>query len=228
MSPDAMKDSTGRRIARFYEAVTAATVEGGFTVLLDGQALKTPAKNLFRLPTEALAQAVVEEWLAQDENVDWAQMPLTRLAFSAIDRIPQFRDLTIEEIIKYSQTDLVCYPVELPVELARRQTAAWRPLLIWLRGRFGVELAVASNVARVDQPVELETVLRTGGGLRRLSDRRDLPNRALGERRRIRRPPCRAPGGYRGGDTVPRAPGRLIAGARFFRREFISSLLCPG
>jgi chaperone required for assembly of F1-ATPase len=170
MSPDAMKDSTGRRIARFYEAVTAATVEGGFTVLLDGQALKTPAKNLFRLPTEALAQAVVEEWLAQDENVDWAQMPLTRLAFSAIDRIPQFRDLTIEEIIKYSQTDLVCYPVELPVELARRQTAAWRPLLIWLRGRFGVELAVASNVARVDQPVELETVLRTH--IARLDDMR--------------------------------------------------------
>ncbi|MEE9300512.1 MAG: ATP12 family protein [Alphaproteobacteria bacterium] len=156
-----MKDSTGRRVARFYEAVAAATVEGGFTVLLDGHALKTPSKNPFRLPTEALAQAVVEEWLAQDENVEWAQMPLTRLAFSAIDRMPQFRELTIEEIVKYSQTDLVCYPVELPIELARRQVAAWRPLLIWFRDRFGVELAVANNVTPVDQSVGLETVLKT-------------------------------------------------------------------
>ncbi len=54
---------------RFYERASAG--EGpAYPVLLDGRAIKTPAKNTLAAPVRSLAEAIAAEWDAQVDHVD--------------------------------------------------------------------------------------------------------------------------------------------------------------
>ncbi len=53
---------------RFYKDVSLAERDGGFSVLLDGKPVKTPARNVLILPTEKLAEAVASEWRSQGDH----------------------------------------------------------------------------------------------------------------------------------------------------------------
>ena len=54
---------------------------------LDGRPVRTPGRAPLALPTDALAEAVADEWRAVGETIDPRAMPLTGLANAAIDRI---------------------------------------------------------------------------------------------------------------------------------------------
>ncbi|MBV9418925.1 MAG: ATPase, partial [Alphaproteobacteria bacterium] len=91
---------------RFYKAVT---VSDDFGILLDGRALKTPAKAALKLPTRALAEALAEEWRGQVDEVDLNRMPLNRLANTAIDRVSAHREAIVTELANYGGSDLLSY-----------------------------------------------------------------------------------------------------------------------
>ena len=79
---------------RFWTQVEIAQQEVGYTVLLDDRLVKTPAKTLLALPSQALAEAVASEWRAQVETVRPETMPYTRRANAALDKVtPQFQDV---------------------------------------------------------------------------------------------------------------------------------------
>ena len=78
-------------------------------MLLDGRPVRTPARRTLAAPTEALAQALADEWEAQREVVDPAAMPLTRLANSIIDGVADTPAAVQAEVAKYLGSDLVCY-----------------------------------------------------------------------------------------------------------------------
>ncbi|MBL8552050.1 MAG: ATPase [Hyphomonadaceae bacterium] len=118
-------------IKRFYTEVSVEAGEGGFAVKLDGRLVKTPTRNLFVLPTLALAEACAGEWEAQGEEVRPESMPLTKLANVAIDRTPEARGAMIGEIAKYGETDLICHRADAPAALVEKQAAAWDPWLAW-------------------------------------------------------------------------------------------------
>lgn len=139
---------------RFWTEATAAETEAGFAVHLDGRPIKTPAKSSLTLPTLALAEALAEEWRAQEEIVRPSTMPMTRMANSAIDKvIPQRADVE-EHLLSYGETDLLCYRAESPQALVERQADAWDPWLEWLAEKTGVRLVVASGVIPVNQAPE--------------------------------------------------------------------------
>ena len=78
---------------RFYAEVTTALAEGGgFSVLLDGRPVRTPARAVLAVPSEPLAQAIAAEWRAQGEEVQPDGMRLMRLATTALDLMPARRD----------------------------------------------------------------------------------------------------------------------------------------
>ena len=81
---------------RFYTEVTVGPAPGGFSVLLDGRPVRTPARRPLAVPTESLASAVAEEWRAQRETVQGKGMRLTRLATTVIDLMPARRADAIE------------------------------------------------------------------------------------------------------------------------------------
>ncbi len=130
---------------RFYRAATVDVSAGGFAVSLDGRPVRTPARAALCVPSRALAEALCDEWNAQRERVDPRSMPLTQLANTAIDRIPDGRQEIAAELVRYGETDLLCYRAERPT-LAERQDELWQPLLDWLERRFGITLHAVSGV----------------------------------------------------------------------------------
>ena len=145
---------------RFYKQVTAEKEGGSYSVLLDGRVIKTPAKAPLRLPTLALAEAIAEEWDAQETEINPAAMPLMQSAATAIDRVTPQRDQVIEEIAAYGGTDLVCYRATHPQNLVDRQTATWDPMLEWIEARHNVRLQTCQGIIHIEQPQESLTKMR--------------------------------------------------------------------
>ncbi len=138
---------------RFYQRVAVAERLKGFGVTLDTRALKTPARSEFVTPTHALAEACASEWCAQGEHIVPASMPLTQLAFAALDHTPSRRAELVTHIAKYAETDLCCHRAEASVSLVERQAAAWDPILAWADDALGIKLdAVAGIIAAPASP----------------------------------------------------------------------------
>ena len=137
---------------RFWSTATAEACEGGFTVRLDGRAVKTPAKTALVVPTLALAEGLAAEWDGQQGKVKPATMPLTRMANSAIDKVAPMRAEVIEELSRYGGTDLLCYRATYPAALIDRQAAAWDPLLDWSATALEAPLRVTQGIVHVTQP----------------------------------------------------------------------------
>ncbi|MEE4347985.1 MAG: ATP12 family chaperone protein, partial [Paracoccaceae bacterium] len=106
---------------RFWKAATPVETEGGFTVQLDGRAVKTPAKTPLVVPTRAMAAAIAAEWDAQEGAIDPRTMPVTRSANAAIDKVATQHAEVAQMIADYGDSDLLCYRAPGPVELIERQ-----------------------------------------------------------------------------------------------------------
>jgi chaperone required for assembly of F1-ATPase len=139
---------------RFYKDVTVAEGGGGFTVQLDGRPVKTPGKALLVLPTEAAAGLVAKEFAAQGETLDLASMPVYRLVNTAIDGVANDTQAVVEDILRFSSSDLLCYRADGPETLVRRQNEAWDPVLDWTRAALGARFLLAEGVIHVEQPRE--------------------------------------------------------------------------
>jgi chaperone required for assembly of F1-ATPase len=144
---------------RFWTDV--AIVDRG--ILLDGRALKTPARAGLRLPTDALANAVAEEWRAVDGAIDPRAMPITGLANAAIDRVAPDVAAFVAGVARYAQADLLCYRASHPAELIAVQGESWDPPLDWARSRYDIDFVVTGGIVHVDQPAE--TIARLGAAL---------------------------------------------------------------
>jgi chaperone required for assembly of F1-ATPase len=149
-------------VKRFYREVTIAPAERGHSILLDGRPMRTPARQVLALPTPSLAEAIAAEWRGQVDTIRPEAMPLTRLASTAIDRMPAQRQAAIDEVLAYADTDLVCYRAAEPFELVRRQQHAWQPMLDWVSGAYGVKLAVTTSILPLAQPAAVRDRLRSG------------------------------------------------------------------
>jgi chaperone required for assembly of F1-ATPase len=136
---------------RFYEDAAVVAEEGGFAVRLDRRPLRTPAKAALVLPSRALAEAIAAEWRGQGVTVKLTELPLTRLASTAIDLVSARRGEIAAEVARYAGTDLVCYRAEHPPELARRQHAIWQPLIDWATLRYDAPLEVTAGIVPMTQ-----------------------------------------------------------------------------
>lgn len=153
---------------RFYEDVAVAVAEGGFTVTLDGKAVKTPGKAPLTLPTARAAQLIADEFSAQGENIDLASMPAYRLANTAIDGVASDPQAVVEDILRFSSSDLLCYRADGPDTLVRRQNEAWDPVIDWAQASLGARFNLAEGVIHVEQP--REAIASLGVHLRQRSE----------------------------------------------------------
>lgn len=162
------KNDALQRIKRFYKAAAASPAERGFEIQLDGRRARTPGGNPLVLPTEASAELVAAEWEAQVEWIDFATMPASRHAFTAIDRVSAAREETAAEVARFAGSDLLCYFAEEPKALVARQQAQWGPLLDWAEDELELLFVRASGVIYQAQPPE--TLHRAEALARELDD----------------------------------------------------------
>ncbi|MEQ9835953.1 MAG: ATP12 family protein [Roseitalea porphyridii] len=145
---------------RFYSQASVVTAADGHAVTLDGRPMKTPARRPFRLPSRGLADAVAAEWNRQGEKLDLPSMPLTQFANTAIDRLPESRAGVVDQIMRYADTDLLCYRAKGPDILVVRQARAWDPPLDWLGKTYGVVLVPTIGIVHLPQSPEALERLR--------------------------------------------------------------------
>ncbi|MBT5373921.1 MAG: ATPase [Rhodospirillaceae bacterium] len=138
---------------RFYESADVdPLLNGGYQIVLDDKPIRTPGGNSLTVSGLNLAVAIAEEWSAQDEEIDTASMPLMRLAATAIDRVTGRRYAIIDELVRYAESDLLCYRADEPPDLADRQDSFWQPLLDWVAQRYKAPLLVTVGITPVSQP----------------------------------------------------------------------------
>lgn len=137
---------------RFYRHAEMVPAEERFGVTLDGRRVKTPAKRDLVVPSAALAEAIAAEWNAREGDIRPAEMPLTQLANTAIDRVAPQRALIVGQIAEYAATDLVCYRATRPPDLAAQQQEVWQPLVDWAVLRYDAPLEITAGVIPITQP----------------------------------------------------------------------------
>jgi chaperone required for assembly of F1-ATPase len=141
-----------KTVKRFYKQANVAEIDGGFAIQLDGRTVKTPAGKPLAVPSRPLAEAVAAEWDAQDKEILPGTMPMTQLASTALDRITGERATILEQMVKFAETDLLCYRAEFPPSLVELQTEQWQPLLDWSSHTLGACLRSTVGVIAVEQP----------------------------------------------------------------------------
>lgn len=160
---------------RFWTQVLADPVgdggSDGWRILLDGRPVRLPGGAALLLPDARLAEAVAAEWQAAGGEVggemSFADVPLTRIAGTAQERIAPDPAPVIAELAGYGGSDLLCYRAAAPPALVERQAREWQPWLDWARRRFGAELVATEGIMPIAQdPVALE---RLAGSMARLS-----------------------------------------------------------
>lgn len=135
---------------KFYTMASTKRNEDGYVVQLDGKTIKTPGGQELAAPSKALADAIAQEWAMQDELIKPDSMPLTALLNTAIDRARDREAITVA-LVKYLDTDLLCYRVKEPEELARREKEAWDKWLTWFDEHFEVPLDTTFGIEALSQ-----------------------------------------------------------------------------
>jgi chaperone required for assembly of F1-ATPase len=136
---------------KFYHLVAVNRHADGFAVLLDGKPVRTPLKRQLVCPTEALAQAIMAEWVAQVETIKPETMPLTQFMITFLDGVQDRREAIHAELLNYLDTDLVCYRAADPPQYAQAQKQAWDPIIGWFEVNFGVKLETTTEISPLKQ-----------------------------------------------------------------------------
>lgn len=126
-----------------------------FAIHRNGRYLMTPAGRAYRVPTQALAERVAQEWRDQGEKIDPTKMPLTQLVATTLDLVSQDRSKTTTGLLAYIGSELLCHQVETPSSLVQKQKSLWHPFLDWCEKRYDVHFAIGSGIMPIAQSKEV-------------------------------------------------------------------------
>jgi chaperone required for assembly of F1-ATPase len=145
---------------RFYKAVSIVEAADGWRVLLDGRAVKTVGGRAQVMPTQALAQALAEEWAAQGEEIDPAAFPLRDMVDYTLDVVAADPAEAIAALIPYAETDTLCYRADPDAHLYPRQLEVWEPVLREAEARYGIQFERVSGIMHRPQSPATLAALR--------------------------------------------------------------------
>jgi chaperone required for assembly of F1-ATPase len=146
------KSTRGPQRKRFYTRAGLSETADGFAITLDDKTVRTPSRAALVVPNRAVAEIVVAEWEAQQDNINPVTMPVTRLANSVIDAVAAKVDEVADDIAKYFGTDLLFYRAGHPDALVAREAESWDPVLFWAAQELGAHFILAEGIVHVRQP----------------------------------------------------------------------------
>lgn len=148
---------------RFWDVAAVVRQGEDFAIQLDGRPMRIPGGAPLILRSHALAAAIAAEWQAaggaKDGTLSMEEVPLTRLAGTAQDRIAPDPAPVARELARYAETDLLCYRAVHPEPLVVREARAWQPWLDWLEKTHGARLEPTEGIShRRQDPAALARV----------------------------------------------------------------------
>lgn len=138
---------------RTYKVASHTKTEDGFVIQLDGKSMKTALGQPMAAPNRTIADAIVKEWASQGDEIVPEIMPVTQMLTTAIDGTRE-RDAITKTLLKYLDTDLLCYRVKEPAELAKRQKEVWDRWLAWFDEHFESPLDVTFGIKALEQDAD--------------------------------------------------------------------------
>ncbi|MEM9881212.1 MAG: ATP12 family protein [Pseudomonadota bacterium] len=139
---------------RFFDKAACTAAPNGFAIKLDGKPVRTPRGEPLVLRSKPLATAVAAEWDAVPDPFNPADLPLTKLVNTALDRTATVQADVVAELVKYAETDLICYRAQHPDALVALQSQHWDPVLDWLAHHHGIKLEPTTALIGHSQPTE--------------------------------------------------------------------------
>ena len=118
-----------------------------FQIMLDERILQTPLKRELVLPNLNLTQEIVKEWDQDSKNINTESMIFYSLISNSLDKIKDKRNLYIDDILDYIDTDLICYRAENPKELVELQKNKWDPIILLIEKYIGTKVQVFQGVS---------------------------------------------------------------------------------
>lgn len=146
---------------RFYEQVTVAETDIGWTVALDGRPLKTQGGQPQVVPTEALAGMLAREWDEQGEEIEPAKFKFRDMTDYALDVVARDKQAVVDKLLGYAETDTLCYRADPEEALYRRQHEVWEPIVAGVEAREEVKLHRVSGILHRPQSAETLAKLRS-------------------------------------------------------------------
>lgn len=137
---------------RFYKNVAVGEVDGGWQVLLDGRGIRSAGGLPQVVPAQALAEALAAEWAGQGEEIDPALFVLRDFADYAIDVVAADRERALAAILRFGESDTLCYRGDEGEALHERQLEVWEPLLRAAEQRWDVHFERISGIIHRPQP----------------------------------------------------------------------------
>lgn len=138
---------------RVYKLASYTKTEDGYVIQLDGKTIKTPLAQPLAAPNKAIADEIVSEWSAQADDIIPDSMPVTQMLTTATDGIRE-RAAVTKTLLKYLDTDLLCYRVKEPVDLSKRQKETWDRWLTWFDEHFESPLEVTFGIEALTQDAD--------------------------------------------------------------------------
>ncbi|KAI0081375.1 ATP12-domain-containing protein [Panus rudis PR-1116 ss-1] len=145
-------------LKRFWKTVGVEEGDDGFLVTLDKRPLKTPSGNklLFPKSKRIVATLVAMEWDNQETLLKQHSLPMTSLTSRAIDAFhdENTRKEVRSQLLKYFETDTICFHQQEPDTVVKLQKEHWFPLLEWARQTFGVDISTSDSFVLPPHPEE--------------------------------------------------------------------------
>jgi len=156
-------------VRRFWDDAALTPTGDGFAVLLDGKPMRIPGGKPLTILAPVLAEGIADEWRraggAKGGEMTMDDVPLTRLAGTAQDRIAPNPAPVAAALAQYAETDLLCYRAEHPLALVVRQAHSWQPWLDWAAQTYGARLQATAGIIHVPQdPAALDALRRAMAG----------------------------------------------------------------
>lgn len=145
---------------RFYREAAAVEGADGWHVSLDGRRVKTQGGQPLALSNRALAELLAAEWAGQGDEIDPRGFAMRDLADYAIDVVSADREAAIAALLRYAETDTLCYRADPDEPPWRRQQAVWEPLVAACETREGIRLHRVSGIVHRAQDAAALAALR--------------------------------------------------------------------
>ena len=101
------------RPKRFYKTVSVEPERRALPSSWTASAVQTPRAAAWSC-RPAAAALVADEFAAQGETIDPLTMPVYRLVNTAIDGVASDPQAVLEDILRFSSSDLLCYRADAP------------------------------------------------------------------------------------------------------------------
>ncbi|MAF98951.1 MAG: ATP12 chaperone family protein [Micavibrio sp.] len=140
---------------KFYKLVSTLKDDAanGWHVMLDKRPVKCPSGATLLAPSEDMAFAIAAEWSAQQETIIPDSMPITQILTTCLDRVARERAAMESAVLKYIDTDLICYRAgDEPPGQREAQEQAWDKWVDWFEEHFDSRLETTSAITALNQP----------------------------------------------------------------------------